>query len=512
MGRATSIRADTASTALADAATAHQRGDFTTARRLYRKALKLQPHNWKALRLAGLAAHALGKSDEALQHLAAAVRRAPADDTGALEDLALVHLQRAEQEAAEALLRRALSIDPASLTALTRLGAALVTSGQAVEAAEVFRRARAIDAADPQIGYSLAHALLESHAYEPAVTVCDEVLAAHANDAQTLTVKGVALLQLERPADAREALARAVARAPAEVSAWMHLGRTELELGAHPAAIEAFREAATRAPDAPMLHSQLANAYAASGEPDRAVQVCDAYLARHPADSGLRVVKILALRDAGRAAEADALAGLDTLIQATTIEPPPAYPTLEAFNAELREVVLAHPDLARTHTNRATRHGVQTGSLMFKPPPALRAFFGVIDREVRAAKSRLGSHGLGQHPWLAHAPARWRLNAWAVVLDTRGHQLSHVHPEAWMSGCYYVALPDEGMGPAHGQAGWIEFGHPSEQLFHAAPGPVVAVEPRPGRLVLFPSYTFHRTIPFTGTGRRICIAFDVFAG
>jgi hypothetical protein len=30
-------------------------------------------------------------------------------------------------------------------------------------------------------------------------------------------------------------------------------------------------------------------------------------------------------------------------------------------------------------------------------------------------------------------------------------------------------------------------------------------------MVTFPSYTFHRTLPFSGQGERISIAFDVFA-
>ncbi len=30
-----------------------------------------------------------------------------------------------------------------------------------------------------------------------------------------------------------------------------------------------------------------------------------------------------------------------------------------------------------------------------------------------------------------------------------------------------------------------------------------------GRVFLFPSYLYHRTIPFSGPEQRICIAFDV---
>ncbi len=38
------------------------------------------------------------------------------------------------------------------------------------------------------------------------------------------------------------------------------------------------------------------------------------------------------------------------------------------------------------------------------------------------------------------------------------------------------------------------------------------VEPRPGLLVLFPSYFLHETVPFTGEDTRISLAFDVAAG
>jgi Flp pilus assembly protein TadD len=510
MSKSGSIRADVAAQTLAEGASAHQNGDLATARRLYRKVLKLQPRNFRALRLSGLAAFESGRSDEALQLLGAAVRHAPPHDSGALEDLALVHLQRAEQEKAEHLLRRALEIKPDSLAALTRLGSALITSGQGAEAVEIFRRARDIKSDDPHIHYSHAHALLESGRFEEAVAAADEALAINADDGASLTVKGVALLQLERFQDAEAALARCVAVAPEDINGWMHLGRARMRLEDSAGALQAFREAAKLAPDAAPVQSQLANAYTTFGEPAHAVEVCDQYLARHPASAALLVVKLLALRDAGRTAEADELAGLDRLIVKSEIAPPAGYRSVEEFNAALALMVRRHPDLQRTHTNRATRHGVQTGSLTFNPPPEMRAFFAVIDREVHAAQARLREEGCATHPWVEYAPSRWKVNAWAVLLEDGGHQLSHIHPQAWMSGCYYVAVPEDGMGAGHGEDGWIEFGRPSDQLFTKTEPPVVAVEPRPGRMVMFPSYTFHRTIPFHGQGQRICIAFDVF--
>jgi hypothetical protein len=80
-----------------------------------------------------------------------------------------------------------------------------------------------------------------------------------------------------------------------------------------------------------------------------------------------------------------------------------------------------------------------------------------------------------------------------------------------MSGVYYVAVAEDGMGPGHGEDGWIEFGVPTDQLVAKITPSTRRIEPQPGLMVTFPSYSFHRTIPFAGANDRISIAFDVFA-
>jgi uncharacterized protein (TIGR02466 family) len=509
--KATPLRAGKVTSTLADAAMAHRRGDAATAKRLYRKVLKAQPTHFKALRLSGALAHEVGDLDEAIRLLSAAVRHAPPDETGALEDLGLIHLQTGGQEKAESLLRRAVEINPQSLVALTRLGSTLITCGRGSEAAEVLKRARAIDAKDPQIGYALAHALLESSEFDAAIEAADQTLALHPEDPATLVVKGVALYQQKRYEEAERLLTQSVSLEPRDVNALIHLGRTRLARGDHGGAVKAFEDAAALAPDLATVHSQLANALSAGDEPGKAVEVCERFLERNPVSAALILVKALALRDAGRAAEADTLLGQESLVLARQIQPPPNYDDLAAFNRALERMVRGHPSLAHTHTNRATRHGIQTGSLMVDPPPEMSRLERVIDAEIRATVSRLRETGHGEHPWVRHAPKSWFINSWAVILSDQGYQLSHIHPEAWMSGVYYVAIAEEGMGPGHGEDGWIEFGSLSDQLFAKIAPPTRRIEPRPGLMVMFPSYTYHRTIPFSGRGERISIAFDVFA-
>jgi hypothetical protein len=98
--------------------------------------------------------------------------------------------------------------------------------------------------------------------------------------------------------------------------------------------------------------------------------------------------------------------------------------------------------------------------------------------------------------------------SWSVRLAGSGFHFAHVHPGGVMSSACYISLP-EGMGEQDPQEGWLEIGRPPPQLKVDLP-PIATVEPRPGRLVLFPSYIFHGTRPFKA-GERLTVAFDVVA-
>jgi len=79
-----------------------------------------------------------------------------------------------------------------------------------------------------------------------------------------------------------------------------------------------------------------------------------------------------------------------------------------------------------------------------------------------------------------------------------------------MSSALYVALPpevsagtgDEGAGP-----GALTFGVPDRELGIDLP-PRRVETPVVGRLVLFPSYFWHGTMPFESEDYRVTVAFD----
>lgn len=104
-------------------------------------------------------------------------------------------------------------------------------------------------------------------------------------------------------------------------------------------------------------------------------------------------------------------------------------------------------------------------------------------------------------------PRAWRLaGAWSVRLRAGDRHVDHIHPGSWLSSALYIDLPPD--VEDGGRQGWLRFG--------AAPiggGRTLSaqhwVRPVRGWLVLFPSWLWHGTEPFTGEGDRLSVAFNV---
>jgi len=110
------------------------------------------------------------------------------------------------------------------------------------------------------------------------------------------------------------------------------------------------------------------------------------------------------------------------------------------------------------------------------------------------------------HPWSGRKTDKFRLSGcWSVKLKPSGYHVNHLHPEGWISSAYYVSLP-EVTKSGDSQEGWIKFGEPRWPTPHCTVEKVV--QPKEGRLVLFPSYMWHGTIPFS-QGERLTAPFDV---
>lgn len=110
------------------------------------------------------------------------------------------------------------------------------------------------------------------------------------------------------------------------------------------------------------------------------------------------------------------------------------------------------------------------------------------------------------------------LEMWSIVNPPRSYNIAHLHPNSHFSGVYYIQAPENSgnlvlldpriearMLPLH-----HKWSAPVEQTF----GPEVKVEPKPGRLVIFPSWLMHRVDPNMSThtgpeGDRVIVSFNM---
>jgi hypothetical protein len=112
------------------------------------------------------------------------------------------------------------------------------------------------------------------------------------------------------------------------------------------------------------------------------------------------------------------------------------------------------------------------------------------------------------HPLLRRKKSTFEYSAsWSARLHDQGFHTNHYHPKGWISSAYYVSLPDAITDDGSKQ-GWIKFGEPHFDAKLKTPIHR-AIRPRVGRLVLFPSYMWHGTVPFHSGQSRTTIAFDV---
>jgi tetratricopeptide (TPR) repeat protein len=179
-------------------------------------------------------------------------------------------------------------------------------------------------------------------------------------------------------------------------------------------------------------------------------------------------------------------------------------PSLEALAERLRKLHLGtHQPL-----DQSVRGGTQTdGPLFSRVEPEIRALRQAVVEAVEAHITQLPSSD-PTHPTLSHRRDR-RVRfagSWSVRLTGGGRHANHIHPEGWFSSAFYVALPAEEQRGAP-PAGWLKLGEPQAELGLDLP-PFRHVEPKPGRLVLFPSTMWHGTVAFN-EGERMTVAFDV---
>ena len=517
-----------------------QAGRSREALRLYRRVLKIYPDHADALNLSGIATFQLGNVERALKLIRkalavqpdhvdahnnlgnllkaadrldeaeAAYRRAieiMPDYVGGHFNLGTVLEMLERLDEAEDAYRHALTLKPDFAEACLNRGNVLKAMGRLGEAISAYQRALELAPDDADTHNNHGSALRETGKLDEAAAAYRQALDIEPRHVDAHYNLGIVMQEQGKLDDAIAAYRSALEFNPVFAGAWVNLGYALQSSDRLDEAISTYRRAIEIAPDFPGAHVNLGDALLEMGDVKAAAEACEAYLEKHPDDTSLLAWRAIVLHELGEQEAERSLVDFDRFIQPVRLEAPAPYSGLDEFNTALAEHVRQHPTLVYAPSRHATRFGKHSGELLAEPKgPVI-----YLEETIRAAvEAYIGSLPPDpEHPFVNNPPRHFGLTAWSIVLEGRGHQVPHIHPSAWLSGVYYVQLPEIISQPGQGEAGWIEFGRPPEH-FHCTVEPKVrAIQPEPGLMLLFPSYFYHRTVPFESADLRISISFDV---
>jgi tetratricopeptide (TPR) repeat protein len=439
---------------------------------------------------------------------------------------------------AVALYAQAADAYPSSAVARHNLAGALGDAGRDREAEAEARRAMAMGLDAPETWLVLARSLVGLGRLDEAESAFSEALSRRPSMA--VAHQELAQLRWMRTGDGEGSLAdldRAAADAPLDADIQLARLRAIEYAKGEAIALKAAEAALAGAPGNASLLAAASLLATKAGDAERAVELAMAAVRGLPGDSGAISALAFACLAAGNgegAAEAaiallrsaphdqQALAALAT---AWRLQGDPRYGELYDYAAFVRPWRLATPEgwtdldayltdlgaaLRRRHPfkthpfGHSVRQGSQLANLLQTDEPAIKAFPQALAPAVDAHLAAMGS---GPDPLRARNTGRWRFaGIWSVWLRPGGFHADHVHQQGWLSSACYVELP-AAVG-AGGQEGWIKFGEPGLPTRPKLEAEH-AVRPEPGTVVLFPSYMWHGTIPFSGDEPRLTIAFDI---
>jgi tetratricopeptide (TPR) repeat protein len=476
---------------------------------------------------AGLKALRNGLEEEGLKLLEAARRSAPGD-ARLWQVAGLLHRKLDELEPAIAMLGEAARLAPRDPLIAHTLARAHLEAG--LPSIHHFQAARRLAPADPDVLVGLVAAVEEEVGPAAAVQTLELLIGPNPTWIAGLEL----LMRLRWQCGDREGFAadyeRALAIAPRNMGLWRSLIIALTQADKYELALDLCLRGRKEAGDNVIFDANEAVCRSELGQ----FEAAEPLFARLAAldDATLRIRQVRHLLRTDRTAEAAELAGTmaktpmgfmfwpylsiawrllgdprwhwlegdERLVGIHDLE----LPFLDALGERLRSLHrTTHQPL-----EQSVRGGTQTpGNLFQRTEPEIRALRAAIVAAVEKHVAQLPPFD-PDHPTLG-VPRGGRVRfsgAWSVRLTGGGHHANHIHPAGWFSSALYVALPDP---PARGEppAGWLTLGEPQAELGIDLP-PIRRIEPKPGRLVLFPSTLWHGTVPFEA-GERLTVAFDV---
>ncbi|HEV7613008.1 MAG TPA: putative 2OG-Fe(II) oxygenase [Steroidobacteraceae bacterium] len=441
---------------------------FPESEAAYRRALKIAPRDMFAHHNLGALLSQLDRAEEAL----AALDRAQSLGLGARElhinrGRTLMQLYRPDE--AEKAYAKAVSLEPRDPVAQSSLAQLRYMRGDLKYARDIAAAAK-VHRGD--VGLQLAWADLQRRSGD--LIGAEELLRSLARsmspNPQTRAALASVLLEMGRLSEARIEASAALRGAPEDPAMIENLVSIELTMEHPDAAMPLIRAQRLRRP-----FEQRWIAYEAT-----AARLLQDPLYRRLYD-------------------------YERLVRIYELEPPPGWRSIAELNASLSEALRKRHHFQSHPLDQSLRNGSQTArSLAAEREPAIQALLSAFAIPIADYVAFLGTDP--NHPVSAcNRGSATIKGCWSVELRRNGFHISHVHPQGWISSAYYIAVPLD-VHDTQTKPGWIKFGEPGLPI----PGLRAEhfVQPRPGRLVLFPSYMWHGTNRILGDETRLTVAFD----
>jgi tetratricopeptide (TPR) repeat protein len=479
-------------------------GRLEDAEATYRKLLRAMPDNAQAKLMLGVVLMEAGKPADAETVLRRALGEAPDNKTQASLRNGLAWAIRRQNRHEEALqeFEAVRALDPALPFLDIQRAEIMQDLRRYDEALGIFRAALAREPRNPRL-----HRAYNDLLYRLGRK--DDFLASYngfPKSRELMLDKATFLTQDSRAAEAYEIYHEILARNPGDGAAATGAARMLSLLGRHGEASQAFDAILAHNAGNADLCNSAAEAALLSDDPKKSLALYQQALRMSPYNQAALAGLSVGLRLLGDERD-ESLNGYDSLIQVFDLEPPEGFSSIAAFNAALNATLDSlHPE-TREYISQSLRGGTQTPAQLFGAGHELvQALQARINEAV--ARYIAGLPEDANHPFLARRTENFRYaGSWSSRLRGCGFHINHIHPTGWISSCYYVGVP-EAVKDETARQGWIKFGEPS--FAAALDNPIRrAVQPVPGRLVLFPSYMWHGTIPFHDAQPRTTIAFDV---
>lgn len=505
----------------------------------YDAALALAPGNQDYLYHRAKSLHALGKLAEAEKAVQVSLSRG-SQHLPSLQLLALILFGQDRLAAAEAANRQVLALAPDNIIALNNLALTLRGQHRYPEAEPICRRAVALAPAQKEPWLNLANVLSDLGQYEESIGALREVLRRDAFDRDAHRNLARRLWTLGRTAELFQAVDQMLRQWPDHPTALDIAAGIQAEFGRGEEALANSARAVTLAPNDAALQRRRADLLLRAGQLAEATPILRALTARLPQDKPLwndlavaltRQGEVAAAREAARSSLAldpydqhaiALLATLDRLADPTAraeraaidrcvgvfdLPTPAGWPDRGRFLADTLAVLDRLHDTVNEPIHLTLRRGTQTSANLFafRHDPPLVALREMILTQVQAYVAAMPADPA--HPYFGRRRGGVRFaGSWSSRLRDGGFHTHHIHPEGWISGVFYLQVPPA--ADKAGQEGWLTFGVPNLGPEISLPA-LHAVQPRPGRLVLFPSFMWHGTVPFQDETPRITIAFDL---